>query len=347
MRSSTFSSSQVPASARAGRVWWVALLLAGGLLLGAELGWRHRGFRPEPKDTPELWSWMRGRASDEGGGRGVVLLGSSRFRTDVVPGELSKALGGQPVFELALNASSSLPVLEELARDERFRGRVLCEVSPTMFFSVGPSETRTKPEACVEQHRHRTLAAPWETRLRLPLQERLAVLHPDLFPKAVVHHWLLNRSLPRPNPVWLLADRSYHREFDAAKLAEMRAEWVHVFRDTHGRAPAPREWEELLERVASSVERIRARGGDVVFIRPISSGTVRRIEDERFPRARYWDRLVRRTGKGVTFEDVPALAHLEAPDESHLDYAGALEFSRFLAGVLSPAPPREVAQDVP
>jgi hypothetical protein len=346
VRSSTFSSSQVPASAPAGRVWWVALLVAAAVLLGLELGWRQRGFRPEPRDTPELWSLVRSRAS-EGDGRPVVLLGSSRFRTDVVPEELSKALGGQPVLELAINASSSLPVLEELAADERFRGRVLCEVSPTMFFSVGYSETRTKPAACVEQHRHRPLAANWETRLRVPLQERLAVLHPDLFPKSVIHPLLLNRSLPRPNPVWMLADRSYHREFDPAKLAEMRAEWVHVFRDTHGVNPEPGELEALLERVASSVERIRSRGGDVVFVRPVTSGTVRRIEDERFPRAVYWDRLIQRTGKGVTFEDVPALAHLEAPDESHLDYAGALEFSRFLAGVLSPAPPSGVAEDVP
>ena len=60
-----------------------------------------------------------------------------------------------------------------------------------------------------------------------------------------------------------------------------------------------------------------------------------------------WDRLIQRTGKGVTFEDVPALAHLEAPDESRLDYAGALEFTRFLAGVLSAKPATGVARDVP
>ncbi len=307
----------------------VALLVAGVLLVAAELGWRRLGFRPSVKDTPELWSLARARASEEG--PTVVLLGSSRFQAGLVPGVLSEALEEARVEQLSINGSSSLPLLEDVAEDEDFRGLVLCEVSPTLFFSVEPNETRARPVRYVAQHRHRTFVADWETALRVPLQERLVVLLSDVHPKNVLRHLLVDRAPPPPPFSRTLASRQQQSDFEGLDAQPLRELWARRSREAHGRAPSPAELESLLERVASAVERIRTRGGDVLFVRMVTSGEVRHIEDERYPRERYWDRLVQRTGKGLSFEDVPALARFECPEDSHLDYRSTPEFTRLLA----------------
>ena len=343
MRSSTFSSSQTPASGALGRVWWVALLVAGVLLAGAEWGWRRRGFLPGVKDTPELWSLARAQASAEGG-RGVVLLGSSRFQGGLVPEELSRALGGTRVLQLSINGSSSLPLLEDLARDERFRGLVLCEVSPTLFFSVEPNEVRARPAQYVAGHRHRTFLADWETLLRVALQERLVLLLSAVQPQNVLRQLVVHQRLPPPPINRTLANRQHLSDFQGLDLEPLRRIWTRRYQEAHGKAPEPAELEALLERVASHVARLRARGGDVVFVRMVSSGDVRRIEDERYPRAAYWDRLLQRTGgHGLSFEDVPTLARFECPEDSHLDAHVAPEFTRLLGQELRRRAPGVVA----
>ncbi len=330
-----------------GRVWWVALLVAGVLLAGAEWGWRLRGFQPSVKDTPELWSLARARAS-EGDGRAVVMLGSSRFQVGLVPEVLSQALGGARVVQLSISGSSSLPVLEDLAADERFRGRVLCEVSPTLFFSVEPNEVRARPSTYVAQHAHRTFVADWETALRLPFQEHLVVLLPAVQPKSVLHRLLVERKLPPPPLNRTRADRHQPSDFEGVDVAALRRTWERRYQDAHGKTPEPAELEALLERVAAQVERIRSRGGEVVFVRMVSSGAVRHIEDTRYPRALYWDRLLERTGsQGLSFEDSPALARFECPDGSHLDSWSAPEFTRLLGQELLRQAPGALAAPLP
>lgn len=347
MRSSTFSSSQTPASGALGRVGWVALLVAGVLLAGAEWGWRRRGFQPGVKDTPELWSLTRAQASAEDG-RGVVLLGSSRFQGGLVPEELSKALGGVRVLQLSINGSSSLPLLEDVAGDERFRGLVLCEVSPTLFFSVEPNEVRTRPAQYVVGYRHRTFLADQETVLRVALQERLVLLLSAVQPQNVLRELLVHQRLPRPSIGRTLATRQHLSDLGGLDLEPLRRMWARRYQGAHGQTPTPAELEALLERVSSHVARLRARGGDVVFVRMVSSGAVRRIEDERYPRAAYWDRLLERTGsQGVSFEEVPALARFECPEDSHLDAQLAPEFTRLLGQELRRRAPGAVAAGGP
>ncbi|WP_257455070.1 hypothetical protein [Archangium lipolyticum] len=347
MRSSTSSSSEAPASGALGRVWWVALLAAGVLLAGAEWGWRVRGFQPSVKDTPELWSLERARAS-EGDGSAVVMLGSSRFQVGLVPEVLSQALGGARVMQLSISGSSSLPVLEDLAADERFRGLVLCEVSPTLFFSVEPNEVRARPASYVARHAHRTFVEDWETALRLPFQEHLVVLLSAVQPKGVLHHLLVNRTLPPPPLNRTRADRHQPSHFEGVDVAALRHAWERRYQDAHGRTPEAAELEALLERVSAQVERIRSRGGEVVFVRMVSSGTVRRIEDTRYPRALYWERLLERTGsQGLSFEDSPALARFECPDGSHLDSRAATGFTHLLGQELLRQAPGGLATRTP
>ena len=81
-------------------------------------------------------------------------------------------------------------------------------------------------------------------------------------------------------------------------------------------------------RTKVAVDKIRARGGDVVFVRPPSAPDLRRIEDKHVPRAKAWDAILAYTHtNGVHIDDLPAVQNLTLPEGSHLSRACATVFT--------------------
>jgi hypothetical protein len=80
-----------------------------------------------------------------------------------------------------------------------------------------------------------------------------------------------------------------------------------------------------------AVEKLRARGGKIVFVRLPVSGELKTLEDRISPRAQLWEPLLKRTGAtGIYFEDFPELASFTCPEWSHLSAGDSVEFSRRL-----------------
>jgi hypothetical protein len=105
-----------------------------------------------------------------------------------------------------------------------------------------------------------------------------------------------------------------------------------------GPPPTPEDFDRVIAQAKQSVDAIRARGGDVVFFRPPSSGELARIENERFPRAQAWDRLLRETQTtGFHFADHPETRNLTCVEESHLSRADAAVFTRAYAAFVRSA----------
>jgi hypothetical protein len=68
-----------------------------------------------------------------------------------------------------------------------------------------------------------------------------------------------------------------------------------------------------------AVAAIRARGGDVVFVRPPSTGPLRTAEEKRLPRKQGWDPLLTAAGvRGIHFDDYASMRGLDLPEWSHL-----------------------------
>jgi hypothetical protein len=120
-------------------------------------------------------------------------------------------------------------------------------------------------------------------------------------------------------------------EADPRLLEHARNVWL-------ARDRAPPDAETLTRTMAESreaVEKIRARGGDVVFVRAPSAGGVYERESRQVPRDKTWNRLLRETGAfGIHFEDYPEMQGLEVPEWSHLSAASATRFTRAYVGVL-------------
>ena len=80
---------------------------------------------------------------------------------------------------------------------------------------------------------------------------------------------------------------------------------------------------------AAAVEKIRARGGKVVFVRFPMTGKLKELEDQATP-----PRAARGPGcsttprrPGIYFEDYPELASFDCPEWSHLSAADSVEFT--------------------
>ena len=82
---------------------------------------------------------------------------------------------------------------------------------------------------------------------------------------------------------------------------------------------------------AKAVEKLRARGGRIVFVRFPNGGELKALEDRLNPRSRDWERLLTGTKvPGIYFEDYPELANFTCPEWSHLSAGDSVEFSKRL-----------------
>ena len=94
-------------------------------------------------------------------------------------------------------------------------------------------------------------------------------------------------------------------------------------------------FEALLGQVATDVAKIRARGGEVVFIRPPSSDWFREFERNATPRDRVWEPIVAAAGAvGVHSEDYPELRDVRTPEWSHISAQDKAGWTRALVDIL-------------
>ena len=302
------------------------------VFLGAgEAFWRSRGFTPSVQDTAGLWDMLRHRASSTEG-ECVVLLGSSRTLLAINPLALAESLPGTLVLQLAIDGSSPLPVLRDLATDNAFDGTVVCEVAPTMFFD--PSrESERKSLEWVRHYHQRSRISDVETQLRLSIQRSLVIVRPELNPVHMVSD-VVAASLPRPGYTTVAASRFRFANFQLADSTQLAERWEERF-TAMGKTPTPEEVASLCAEIAESVRAIRRRGGDVVFVRLPSSGDVARVEEERFPRALCWDQFARVSGIiALDCDKIPLLSGYACPDDSHLDGRDSERFSLAFGRVL-------------
>jgi hypothetical protein len=90
----------------------------------------------------------------------------------------------------------------------------------------------------------------------------------------------------------------------------------------------------ILQKTKTNVEKIRSRGGKVVFVRFPSTGGLRQLENKITPRAAYWDRVLEVTrAPGIHFEDYAELKDFDCPEWSHLTKKDATKFTSLLVPI--------------
>jgi hypothetical protein len=328
---------------------WGAIMLAtvvmvALLLTGWELYWRAFGATPSYRNSNGEWAEQR-RRIDQGEGGKTVLIGSSRVLFDVQLPVWERLTGERPI-QLAIEGTSPVPVLEDLAADPNFTGHLLVGVAPDIFFSgfayrgkVVPYYHNQGPSQRSGNWLSKQLLEPW-----------FAFDDPDFALGTVIRRqaWPVRPGIHDHTPVRKLlvqeADRNSHMwrkvEIDPQYRALARSIWSERFA---GPPPptmdTPAKLQQLIDtqigKAAAAIATLRARGVQVLFLRPPSTGDYYGFEQHVFPRAQTWDLLLRRTGSpGIHFEDYAQLQGYIQPEWSHLSAAEANRFTAALVPII-------------
>lgn len=327
-----------------GTVWGTAVLLSLVALAAWEGYWRDFGVRPGYRNSDGQWAIQR-RRIDDGEHDATVVIGSSRLLFDVQLDAWQQATGTRPI-QLALEGTSPMNVLEDLAKDPDFRGRLLVGVTPGLFFTG-----RGFRHGVVEYARTETLSQRASEWLSMRgLEPNLAYYSdPDfaLFTVLKRQAWPERTGVRERKAVRKLQESGPDRaswmwdkvERDPEYLALVQSIWAQNFQPPMtDPAKIEAHWATVdaqIERAIAAVSALRARGVAVIFVRAPSSGGY--IEGERrdFPRDRTWDVLLERSGApGVHFEDHAELQGLDTPEWSHLGRADAEKFTVALAAII-------------
>jgi hypothetical protein len=257
-------------------------------------------------------------------------------------------VAGRRPIQLAIEGTSPLPFLDDLADDPRFTGRVLVGVAPDLFFSG--YEYRGGVLSYVRKESPSQRIGQW---LSMHLVEPYFAFDDRDYALETV---LARQPWPaRPGRRWFIKVR---------KLAESESDrnthlWSKVATDPGYRALARRVWQQdfepsdddptpeeaakaehaQIERAAKAVAKLRARGVKVLFVRMPSAGEDLAYEYREFPRARTWDALLAATrAPGIHFEDYPELRpELQGyylPEWSHMTRADGERFTAALYQII-------------
>jgi hypothetical protein len=282
----------------------------------------------------------------------VVIVGDSRGWYDLNLDELQKGLGKRPV-QLAMGGACAYPVLADLANDESFHGTIICSVVPRLFFAPPGTPPMERGEKAVRRSHTQTPAQRAGQYLAMPLEERVAFLKQeeltldDFLKRLPFANRPYAQVPPRLPPYFGTIDRERRARMieecaqPGSELARtIQQIWIPLFTPPPPPSYIPKDifMAKIGEAIGgrfrdttAAVEKLRARGGKIVFVRFPHSGGLKTLEDRDTPRAQTWDPLLKSTGApGIYYEDFPELKGFDCPEWSHLSAGDSVEFSKRL-----------------
>ena len=322
------------------------LAVAATLLVIAVAGWEWRmrtlGLEAgDLDDGPSFWAEQRRRI--DAGGVAIAILGDSRILFDTDLDRFEALTGVRPV-QLAIPGSNALPFLENLADAPHFHGLAIVGIADRSYFRPGAG----LGAPALERYRFESPAVRVSFLLHRGLSRVLAFLDDNYRLSKLVRQldegWRTGALFPPVERLWKLRtvgdDRKSHLwwrvEDDERVRVHQGAVWVRF---------VPRIPDAIIasieERTRVAVEKIRVRGGEVVFVRPPSARELRSFEERTVSRARGWDRLLVYAGvRGVHFDDYPQMQGLVLPEYSHLSRACTTVFTDAYVRALAAVTPR-------
>jgi hypothetical protein len=318
----------------------VAVTVALGVT-ALEINARRLGLEAGDLDNSEV-AWVKERVRSESAA--VAIVGDSRILFDTDLDRFEALTGNRPV-QLAIHGTSPLTLLEDVATNENFHGLLIVGLADTMFFQPY--------DGYGEYVRRRGDFTSPSGRLGIEidhvLQRRLAFLDSN-------HR--LSIAAHRLDPDFRAGvEGPKHDIWKVSQVGEQRATWLwpRVEHDLEYRARTRWAWKGFKEkfpytpqlmanghaRAKAAVDKIRKRGGEVVFVRPPSAPELRVNEEAQVPKAKGWNYLLSDTRSvGVHADDLAQAQNLTLPEWSHLNRTCATVFTDAYVRRLSELTPR-------
>ncbi len=321
----------------------IGLAVMIAMMSGWEAYWRSEGSVPSYRNDEGLWSIQR-RRIDNGEGDKTVISGSSRMLFNTQLDVWETETGERPI-QLALEGTSPVSLLEDLADDPDFTGTLVVGVAPGLFFSGfeyrGSAFKRYKTESPTQ----------WlGQQISMLVEPYLAFYHFDYSLFTVIKR----QAFPERE--------GYDFEMDVRRLATYGKDrnarmWAKVENDpdfaelakeiwADGFVPIEERDEEWLknsldkrnkqiERAVTATKKLQDKGVEVIFVRSPAEGHYAISEPMYNPRAETWDVLIERTDAlGIHWMDHEELQGYWLPEWSHMSGSEADRFTKALVQVI-------------
>jgi len=309
-----------------------ASLLAAFLVIAFIASWelylRSKGYSLSYDDGDALWADKRSRAY-EPSDKATVFIGSSRNKFDLDIPTWEK-LTGEDAVQLAIEGESPTPILNDLANDKNFKGKLVVDVTEGLFFTRDPGNLAT-PKKYIKFYKDETPSQKASFQVNHALESKFVFLDKNYFSLNGLLHGLHIPDRPGiyggPDFPWEFSKKTFDRQSmmdprfvkEPALQKKVQGIWTAFAKMDREKPPVGKQLDSLLFVVKTDVDKIKARGGQVLFVRTPSSGPYLAAEKKAFPRNQYWEKILEVTNcPGIHFEDYDATSHFVCPEWSHL-----------------------------
>jgi hypothetical protein len=327
------------------------LLAVTAFIVGWEFYWRSRGFVPTYNDDKILWASKR-KEIYKPADQATVFIGPSRIKFDLdIP--TWEGLTGEKAIQLAIVGTSCRLILNDLANDKKFKGKLIIDATEFTFFSGGAQRDKSATQT-LNYYYKETPSQKISSEINYALESKLVFLEESKFGL----NSLLN-GLNIPDHRGVIGPPAFPKEFSVSSIDRQssftpmflsnpyliniqinnwikRNNWIKkclTDKSVHGL-----KGDSLMiqmEEIKIAIDKIRSRGGRVLFVRPPSSGGYKQAEEIVYSRQEYWDKLLMYTNTpGIYYADYPETANLICPEWSHLKPADAIIYTKNLVRTL-------------
>jgi len=331
--------------ARAGAMVVIITIL---FLFSWESYWRKKGFVISCNDDKIAWAAKR-KEVYQSPENATVFLGGSRIKFDLDIPTWEKLTGEQAV-QLAMVGTPARLVLLDLANDKNFKGKVLVDVAEGQLFSADTVRRDKSAREALKYYHDETPAQKVSAAINRTLESRLVFLEEG---KLGLNN-LLNEIPLKDRPGVPARVLPVPKEYAYASFDRQAIFTDHFLADTSWQHKQIATWNRtgvanmakpplykgdslimLFAQLKTAIDKIRSRGGTVVFVRPPSSLGYLVNENKIFPRSVYWDRMLEYTNTpGIHYADYPGTSNLMCIESSHLGKTDAVKYTTELVKIL-------------
>jgi hypothetical protein len=226
---------------------------------------------------------------------------------------------------------------------------LVIDVAEPLFFDLS-GRSYERPQKCLEFSKNETPAQRFSFHINRLLESNLVFLDKDNFSLSALLTYL--PIPPRPGKMdfpkyptefsMMNFDRNnkmtdHFVDQDKKGVKMMQDIWMQLAKMGAKAPPTPEHVvDSFIKDVKLHTDQIKARGGEVVFLRPPSSGPLWKGEQMGFPKEKYWEKILTVTScKGMHFADYPELSKMNCTEFSHLRQSDAGIYTQKVVEVLS------------
>ncbi len=326
----------------------IAIVLAVVGLTVWELYWRSKPdyYHANLEDDRYLWAEHRGKV-ESATTKDVIILGSSRtgfnFNTHVW-----KEVQGISPINLSANGKPPGPMFEDIVENSDFSGTIVLGITPLMWFGADDNQRWRDAKIWVDHYHNQTYAQKLGYWISKPLERNLVMLtsselefHNDLDLKS-----LINSIFIGGGSTFALQNFGYNDEdrnllmfpsmvSNPAFAKKIQNVWSGFLPTLPDYTVIEDDMPSIMQQYVPLVEKFKARGGKLIFIRHKAEPEWNKHSERLLPRAKTWDVFVELVDcPSYHFEDYEFMSKYTLPDWSHMNAEDAQSYTKGMVNQL-------------